>query len=278
MLSSESSPAVVDHDLHVHTTLSSCCGDPECTAGKLLRRAEVLGLRTIGFADHMWDNPACPPSDWYAPQTYEHIARVRDDIAATGSPVRALVGCESDFFGPDNIGITPEVAARLDFVLLPCSHLHMEHAFGKSSRRRPAETARLLTDLFAGAVAAGVATGIPHPFVPCGRWERQTDEIIACISDEQFADLFGRAAERGISIEVHPGHFLPGHDDDTARRRRETFFRVLTIARDAGCRFHFASDAHQLIELDKVTRLAPYAAQLALTADHILPLARGAAT
>jgi len=101
-------PLPIDHDLHIHTYLSSCCGDKEnCTPAKILARAEETGLRTIGFADHMWANPDVTPNDWYAAQGEEQIARLRADLAEVSTDVRVLVGCETETAATGKFGITP---------------------------------------------------------------------------------------------------------------------------------------------------------------------------
>ena len=60
---------MIDHDMHIHTYLSSCCGDKENQRpAKIIALAAEMGLKTIGFADHIWENPNIEPSDWYRPQ------------------------------------------------------------------------------------------------------------------------------------------------------------------------------------------------------------------
>jgi predicted metal-dependent phosphoesterase TrpH len=73
---------LVDHDVHIHTNLSSCCHDPAMDAAAVIERARRLGLTTVGFANHMWDAAVPGASDCYAPQDVDHVL----------SSVRVLIG------------------------------------------------------------------------------------------------------------------------------------------------------------------------------------------
>ena len=53
-----------------------------------------------------------------------------------------------------------------------------------------------------------------------------------------------------------------------------TFGRVLSLAKQAGCVFHFASDAHSLDGIGRVKDLEPLARAVGITPEDILPLAR----
>ena len=268
------------HDMHVHTTLSACCHDDGQTARNVLARAAELGLHTVGFADHMWENPEAEPSRWYAPQNLEHVLGLRDELAGIETGVRALVGCEADYAGPGRAGISPEAAAQLDFVLLPCSHFHMKGFVDQPGDDTPAALARHMTGFFRAAVATGLATVIPHPFVPCGHMQK-CEAAHALISDGEFAELFARAVEAGVAIEIHPS-FFPGifrpdspewMPDGDPQQRDDAFIRMLTIARGAGVRFTLASDAHARGEIGATLRMRQVVEKLGLTACDFLPLA-----
>jgi len=264
---------LVDHDLHVHTHLSSCCYDASSTPANLVARAAAAGLRTLGIADHTWDVRVPGASHWYRSQTAERLEQTRRQLPADTQGVRVLVGCETEYCGDGLVGITRETAATLDYVLVPASHFHMEGLVRPAGLDAPADVARLLVERFDEAAALDVVTGVAHPFLPLG-FEDDTDEIIAIIPDAQFAESFGRAAERGVSIEVTLGFFPQLREWEPANFHDETFLRVLTLAREAGCLFHFASDSHRLAGVGACRALEPYARQIGITPQHIHPLAR----
>jgi len=103
----------------------------------------------------------------------------------------------------------------------------------------PADVGRHLVRLFRAGVTSGIPTSIAHPFLPLGHIER-LDAIVSSISDEEFLEVFGLAAERNVALEVTVGFLVsPG-----GRFSQETPVRFLSLAKKAGCRFTFGSDAH----------------------------------
>ena len=256
---------MIDHDLHVHTTLSSCCHSDDATPEAILRRAADAGLKTIGFADHLWDSAVEGASEWYAPQDMDHILQIRERIPEDTFGVRVLIGCETEYLGGGRVGISPESAARLDFVLVPVTHFHMKGYVVPEALSAPADVAALMVERFREAAMLDVVTGIAHPFMPLGSGDT-LDEILDCISDSACVDCFGLAAERGVSVEVHLGMARESGDGP--------FVRILALAKQAGCVFHFASDAHSLDGIGSVSRLEPLAAEVGITPEDILPLAR----
>ena len=264
---------LVDHDLHVHTYLSSCCSDREATPANIVARAAEAGLRTLGFADHLWDRSVPGAMDWYVPQDLPRLLETRGRLPGDRRGVRVLVGCETEYCGGGKVGISAAAAEQLDFVLIPVTHFHMKGFVAPADLSEPRDVARLMVRRFNEAVTLGLATGIAHPFVPCG-FSDYTDAILAEISGSELLDSFGRAAQAGISIEMSTCMFPGACGTVRDGFHDETFLRVLALARQAGCWFHFASDAHTLEAVGSVTRLEPYARAIGLTRQDILPRLR----
>ena len=267
----------VTHDLHVHTYLSSCCADKEHQRpATVLAQARAAGVAAIGFADHLWVNPALPPSGWYRPQDATQIARLRADLAAlppgASDGVLILVGCEAETTAPGRYGITPEFAASLDFVLLACSHFHMHSFVAQPASAAPRDVAEHLLAFFRAAVTSGLATSIPHPFVPCGFMGRFR-ETLAAISDAELLDACGLAAAHGVALEITPA-FLPPTKlrEDGATWDLATPARLLSLARQAGCKFTFGTDAHKPETLERRAELLPLAAAAGITPADVLSL------
>ena len=70
----------VNHDLHCHSTLSSCCGDEKQTIQAIYNRAVRQGLETQCITDHLWDNAVPEPSNWYAPQDIDHVKKGKAEL------------------------------------------------------------------------------------------------------------------------------------------------------------------------------------------------------
>lgn len=263
----------IDHDFHVHTFLSSCSNDPASTPANILAAAAAVGLRALAVTDHMWDSGVPGASNWYASQDYEHIMQVRKQLPEDRHGIRVFIGCETEYCGNGKIGISRETADKLDFVLVPMSHLHMKGFTISKSVTDSGAVAGLMVERFHEVLDLDLADGIAHPFLPLGFKER-VDEIVGLISDRQFADCFRRAAKLGVSIECTTGFFPSLSGGEQEGWHDATFLRMLAIAKRMGCRFHFASDAHSLAGIGTVTKLAPFTEALGFTPEDITPLAR----
>lgn len=260
----------LSHDLHMHTYISACCAEKSRhVPGAILTLAEQMGVATLGFADHVWVNPELKPSNWYRPQDETQIARLRADLKRISTRVRVLVGCEAETIAPGKFGITRAFAETLDFVLLACSHFHMKDFVAQPRDGTPRALAEHTLEFFRAAVASGLATSIPHPLLPCGHVE-QFDAAIAAISDGEFQDVFGPAAERGVALEITTG-FIPKAE----RFSIETPLRFLALAKRAGCKFTLGSDAHTPEVQKRLPELARIVEALKLTEEDFLPLVRG---
>jgi histidinol phosphatase-like PHP family hydrolase len=263
----------IQHDLHIHTFLSKCCKTPwESFPEKIIARAAEAGLRTIGLADHLWDAGVAGATDWYAVQDFPYINQARRLLPPDLLGVRVLFGCETEMRGDGMACITPQVAERLDFVLMPHSHLHIKGILPPDCRT-PQQIADFMVKRFLRSLEFGFVTGIPHAFVP-GKHEGEADEIVACVSDGQLQDCFGKARERRVAIEITP-NFFPSLKPEALRPYHdETYLRVLSAAKLAGCLFYLGSDAHTLDRVGSSKALHPFLMQLGITANDFHPLVR----
>ena len=66
---------VIDHDYHIHSTLSSCCKDPEQMPEAILRYGETNGLKDICLTNHVWDDTVAPPAPGISPRISPISAR-----------------------------------------------------------------------------------------------------------------------------------------------------------------------------------------------------------
>lgn len=260
----------ITHDLHLHTYLSSCCHDKEnMVVNRIIEAAHSIGLATIGFSDHVWMNPAIEPSPWYKPQDAAHIERLRDDIAAADSRgIKISFGCEADMRAPGQYSITPEYAATLDHVLLSCSHFHMTKFVEQPEENTPAGIGQHLIKFFVDGVNSGLATSIAHPFMPVGNYE-SLDAIIGSISDSQFSDACAEAAANSVALEITLGFLPKTQDDGRPAFSLETPVRMITLAKEAGCKFTFGSDAHDIEKVIRLPRLQYFIEKCQLTENDI---------
>ena len=261
------------HDLHVHTFLSGCCKTPWCSfPDNIIARAAEAGIRILGFADHLWDSAVTGATAWYAPQDFRHVSEVRRLMPPQTRGVRVLFGCETEMRGDGTPCISPAVAEQLDFVLLPHSHLHIKGVL-PADCRSPRQIADFMVQRFLRSLEFEFVTGIPHAFVP-GNDQSQADQVVACLGDAQLQDCFGRAADRGVAIEITPNFFPSLRHAEQRPFHDESYLRVLTAAKAAGCLFYLGSDAHSLDRVGQTAKLAPFLAMLGIVREDLHPLVR----
>ena len=68
---------IFDNDLHIHSGLSLCSGDPTQNPTRILGYAKQNNLKTICLTDHYWDEtvPGAENFEFYSRQNYAHIAK-----------------------------------------------------------------------------------------------------------------------------------------------------------------------------------------------------------
>ena len=214
------------------------------TVESIVDYAARHGIATVGITNHVWDREIPGASEWYAPQDFDHISRIREQIPRDCKGVRVRIGAETEFAG-GVIALTRAHRDALDYVLVPHSHIHMVGLVLPRDRVTDAEVAAYLVESFLALVQQDFATSIAHPFCPIGRTPENTKAILDCISDDEFARCFLAAREHGAAIEIN-GDCLHGEASLAAHER------MFAIARDCGATFTLGSDAHALAELDNI--------------------------
>jgi len=88
----------------------------------------------------------------------------------------------------------------------------------------------------------GIPTGFAHPLYPiCAPWQQ---EILDGISDETLRECYTLAAENNKSIEIHACVYQNTVELDD-EGLSPTYIKMLRVAKECGCKFHFGSDAHE---------------------------------
>ncbi len=242
----------IDHDLHIHSRLSSCSSDPGQTTEAILAYARANGLRTICLTDHFWDASVPGASEWYKPQDFAHISQA---LPLPQAPdCHFLFGCEGDMDRECTVGIAPETFAKFDFVIIPTTHLHMRgFTISEEDAAQPARRAELCVERLQALLER------PYPFpkvglahATCsllaggggGQYPLQHLDILDLISNETWGRLFAQVAQVGMGVELNMP--LRGLRNDDERQR---MLRPYRIARECGCTFYLGSDAHHPADL-----------------------------
>ena len=229
---------VIDHDLHIHSRLSSCSGHPGQTPEAILNYARENGFRHICLTDHFWDDKVPGASPWYAPQNYAHLREALPLPTCDG--IRFDFGCEAEMNVSLTVGIGRECLEAFDFIIVPTNHLHnREFAVPPDAvtvKRRAAyfmERNHALLDMDMPFEKMGLAhfTSVLTAYDS----EGSRDEVFDAISDMQYAELFERVAAKGLGVELN----TPYEDAFC-----ESALRPYRIAKACGCKFYLGSDAH----------------------------------
>lgn len=264
---------IIDHDLHVHTILSSCCHDSFQTPRNIIEYYEHTDVRLVGFADHVWQNPAISPNEWFSDQGPVRLNATIKAMKRLNSPIKILRGCEADTLGPGRCSITRKFAETLDYVILATNHFHFVDLVMQPEYPTPRGIAEHMAMMFLAGVDSGLATIIPHVFIPMGYGDLY-DQSVAAISDQRFLNLFGRAAEKNIAIEITLAYLPPPEESPRHSWSLETPVRVLSLARDAGCKFTFGSDAHHFSCLRQLKQLNILTDAIGIDESHLHPISR----
>ncbi|MBE6611040.1 MAG: PHP domain-containing protein [Ruminococcaceae bacterium] len=228
---------VTDHDLHIHSELSSCSRDPEQNPANLLAYGEKNGFSTMCLTDHFWDSDVPGASGWYKPQNYEHISKALP--LPQSDKVKFLFGVETDFDRNCTLGVAPEHFDLFDFIIVPTTHLHM-NGFTCRGDESAAERTKLWVDRFDALLSMDLPfhkIGIAH--LTCGLVYRDAPmEVLRAIPEAEMHRLFEKSAKLGIGIELN-FNSLKLTDE-----KRDLVLRPYRIAKEHGCKFYFGSDSH----------------------------------
>ena len=228
----------IDHDLHLHSQLSLCSGDPEQTADALLAYAEREGLSYICVTDHYWDENVPGASGWYAAQNFAHVTQILP--LPMSEACKLHFGCEIDMDRFLTLGISKKTMDAFSFIIVPTSHLHMsgftidpeDTSVGRRAQLYMQRNHALL-DMDLPFYKMGLAHFTCS--LMARNCEGSRDDILNAISDAEYAALFARVAKSGMGVELNVSLTDP-QSTDTMRPYR--------IAKEQGCKFYLGSDAH----------------------------------
>lgn len=254
----------IDHDLHCHTHLSLCSNDPAQSVQAILDHAKRHGYTLQCITDHLWDSAVPGASGWYAPQDIAHVSA--DLPLPKDDQVRLVFGCETEFLGGSHLGLDPSHYDAFDFIVIPPNHFHMKNFV----RPDTYDTEQKIADLFVQRLEdisnidlPWHKVGIAH--MVCGLIFKEGDPCLVynLVDEERFRAVMRKFARLGAGIEINLSSFYPEW-----RSREAAMLRLYRLAKEEGCKFYLASDAHHPRELDLVPGLAPEVVEaLGLTED-----------
>lgn len=258
-------------DMHVHTDISRCCRSPEQTFDNILKTWSGGGVKKIGFTDHIWNSKTTPGSAWYDSMDGSGNIQLKQKIKEGGWDIEIMVGGEADTKAPGVFGITRELKEKLDYVVISANHFHMKDFVEQPLDKSPRGIAEHMLKFFISAVTSGLPDAIVHPLFPLG-YVSSYDAAIASLSDTELTDAFGLARDNNVGIEINPCT-LPNPEKNRIFNI-DSSLRIFSLAKVAGCKFTFGSDAHAPEEFKNLSRLQFFVEEMNLKEEDLHPLAR----
>lgn len=231
---------IVDHDLHIHSNLSTCSKSPEQTPERIAQYAVDSELKRICLTDHFWDETVPGASSWYAPQDYPHICSAKPLPQPEG--VEFLFGCETDLDKDLTLGISRERMEAMDFIIIPTTHFHMQFTLTDAQRQDVAGRISAWLHRLEAVLNMDLPfykVGLAH--LTCSLILRDREEylkVLAGLPEDAMAALFQKAARCGVGIELNAS------DIRAAAGAEEIVLRPYRIAKECGCKFYMGSDSH----------------------------------
>jgi histidinol phosphatase-like PHP family hydrolase len=235
---------IITQDLHVHTNLSPCASR-EATVESFFDAMIGNGISTVGIADHLWDESMPNPCPGRTPAVgMGPVLELKEKLKSMDTKgLRILVGGETEYdYKNRGVAISEESAAKLDFLLVPNAHTHL--TMPKEWWNDKKKHARFTVDAWFDIINSNIAkytTAIPHPFVT-GAPEEVTTEL----SDATLRECMIAAKEADIAVEINSAALLSMTKTRSIKELLDLdAMRILSIAKECGCKFTFGSDAHE---------------------------------
>lgn len=233
----------LDHDLHIHSNISSCSYGEQQTPERILEYAKENGFKKICLTDHFWDETIEGVNPWYAPQDFKHISVAKP--LPQSDEVEFLFGCETELRHDLVLGISKERFDDFDFVIIPTTHLHFYNFTitdddNISFKTRADAWVRRLDAVLSMDIPFH-KVGIPH--LTCSLIapsREQYLEVVKEISENDMYRLFKQAAKVKVGIELN-SHALMFEDSE-----KDLALLPYQIAKECGCKFYCGSDAHEV--------------------------------
>lgn len=234
----------VDHDFHIHSTISPCCHDEGQTPQAILEYAVKNSYKQICLTNHLWDENVKSEAEWHEQQRFECLKTVLPLPWAEG--VQFLFGAEADMDYNYVLGVNEETLEMLDFVTVPTTHMHL----AGNTVRKKIETPEEAADIWLCRLKALLEKDLPwHKIgiahLTCGHiFGKRTAEVISLLPEKELYEIFETCAKKGVGIELNMKTLSMSEEEKTI------LLKPYHIAKDCGCKFYLGSDAHKTQALE----------------------------
>lgn len=261
---------IINHDFHIHSTVSRCCKDEKQTPERILRYAEKNNFNKICLTNHFWDEKVKSEAEWIDEHGYRFLTSVLPLPEANG--ISFLFGAELDMDYNGILGISEETLAKLDFVTVATTHMHLAGNSVREKIKSPEEAAAIWLEKIKNLLSMQLPfhkMGLAH--MTTGHiLKEKTPEVIRLLKNEDLYEIFSDSAEKGLGIELNTKTIF------TSSEEQEILLRPYFIAKDCGCKFYLGSDSHKTEALEgAVDNFRRIIYLLDLKEEDKFPLAKG---
>ena len=250
------------HDFHVHTAYSPCARDKsQATPLQMIREAERLGIKTVGFCDHFAQFPPYPLPKWEK-SGKEMIASLREDLKKIGTPIQILIGVESDLIEPGKLTITKDYAENLNYVIISASHFHLP-GIKKPPSTKIVSIARHYVYMLKAALEYDFISIIAHPFKTPKNALGSPMEYMQHIPQSEYYEIAEKAIKQGIAMEIN-GQLGLDHEYLQAIKP------FVSVCKEVGVKFSYGSDAHHKMNLGPTNGIIQFIKSQILTYEDFL--------
>lgn len=230
---------IIDHDYHIHSTVSLCCHDKNQTPAAILQYAKENGLKQICLTNHFWDQDVKSEAHWNEAHGYKQLSSVLP--LPQDNNIKFLFGAETDMDYNNVWGISAEKISTLDFVVVATTHLHLVENTVKTAIKSPQEAANLWISKIEALLNKKLPRhkiGIAH--LTCNHiFKDKTIEVLKLLDNQKLYSVFSDCAAKDIGIELNIKTLSLNEET------RNIILRPYCIAKDCGCKFYLGSDAHK---------------------------------
>lgn len=233
-----------DHDFHIHSVLSNCCHDDKQTSDAILDYAVKNGYKKICLTNHFWDDKIPGAWEWYKNQNFSHISAALP--LPQGDSLQFCFGAETEMDKNFTVAITQDCLNKLDFLVIPTTHMHLKGHAIPLTATTPQQRADLWTKRLRVLLNMDLPwhkIGIAHLTCKHIATEQTVHEVVKRIDINDMYELFKKCAKLGVGIELNFDSF------SLTDENRDILLNPYRIAKDAGCKFYLGSDAHSVSAL-----------------------------
>lgn len=234
----------IDHDFHIHSTISPCCHDERQTPQAILEYGINNGFKKICLTNHLWDESVESEAEWHEGQRFSCLCSALPLPQAEG--IDFLFGAEADMDYNFVLGVGKSALEKLDFITVPTTHMHLAGNTVREKIQTPEQAAGLWLERLYKLLEKELPwhkMGIAH--LTCGHiFKERTTEVIRLLPEKELYNVFSLCSQKGVGIELNM-KTLAMTDEE-----KSILLRPYFIAKDCGCKFYLGSDAHKIEALE----------------------------